>query len=167
MEAKKKFKLKRRYKTFIWVEFSSMLFWVLFFIGLVVVRKNSDGDWSELGIIIPVMLVFISPLMIALACASYAALYRQRLLQYKKAIHSYRARRFLIKTIEYLQMNKIHAAINEYNKSKVREPFIDDIVYGMVISACYSSKESNLIDVGIRNHEKVLNQCREEIKDLN
>jgi Zn-dependent membrane protease YugP len=63
MEAKKKFKLKRRYKTFIWVEFSSMLFWVLFFIGLVVVRKNSDGDWSELGIIIPVMLVFISPLM--------------------------------------------------------------------------------------------------------
>jgi hypothetical protein len=60
---------------------------------------------------------------------------------YKKAIHSYRARRFLIKTIEYLQMNKIHAAINEYNKSKVREPIIDDIVYGMVISACYSSKK--------------------------
>lgn len=168
MEAQKKFKLKRQYKTLTWIGYLSILIWILFITVTLIVRKHSDADWQKLGIIIPIMIGLMLPIFTGIACTTYAQFSRQQLLNYKKAIYTYRARKFLLKAIAYIQLGEIQQAIDAYNNTIIRpESSLVDFVYGMIISACYQSTDEKHHNIGIQRMVKVLNYYDPEKVDLN
>ena len=77
--------------------------------------------------------------------------YQHQLLTYKRNIHVYRVRNFAWNTIQYLESGELQLAIDEYVKCNwYPEKSLDDYVYGMLIMACYHSKDEELREKGIK-----------------
>jgi len=156
MKASKKFKLKRQYKTLIWVEYMCVLFFFIFLITTLIVRKHSDADWNKPIIMIPLLVAWFLPLFTGVICVTFAQFSRQELLRYKKNIQTYRARWFAIKAIEHLQDGKLQEAIDEYTKCNwYPEKSLDDYVYGMLVMAYYYSKDEGKHKIGIQRVNKL------------
>lgn len=150
MEAKRKRQLKRRYKTFTWLGYSSIAFFVLFLITIFIVRSHTDADWSVPTIMIPILIGIFLPFFMAMAFFMFSGMAYRELISYKNSIQRYRARKFGINTIEYLQEGELLQAINEYTKCKdYPETSLNDYIYGMIIMACYHSKDEEKHMTGI------------------
>ena len=145
MDAKKKFKLKRQYKTLMWVGYTCVLLFFIFLVTTLIIRKHSDADWSRPVIMIPLMVTWFLPLFGGMICLMYTGFSRQQLLTYRRDIQVYRARKFAMKTVQHLQDGELQLAINEYTKCDwYPEKSLDDYVYGMLIMACQLSKDEHL-----------------------
>ena len=150
MESSKKFRLKRLYKTTSILGWSCLIFFVLFLVSTLIIRTNTEGEWSTtIGVLIVIGL--LGSLMTAMILTFISAGYQRELLQYKYDIKVYRARRFAIKTIEYLQEGEIQKAIDEYIKCNwYPEKSLDDYLYGMLICASYLSKDEKLMKGAVK-----------------
>lgn len=150
MEAKKKFRLKRLYKTTTRLGWSCLIFFVLFLVGTLIIRSNTEGEWST-TIAVLIAIGLLGSLMTAMVMTFISAGYQRELLQYKYNIKAYRARKFAAKTMEYLQEGETRKAINEYIKCKnYPEKSLDDYVYGMLIITCYLSKDEDLMKGAVK-----------------
>ena len=151
MEAKKKFRLKRQYKTLMWVGYTCVAFFFLVLIATIVVRAHSDADWNKPVIMLPLVIIWLLPGFTGAFCLIFTGHSQQQLRSYMRDIQVYRARNFAYKTIEYLQDGKLQLAIDEYIKCNwYPEKSLDDYVYGMLIQACYLSNDNELKEKGVK-----------------
>ena len=150
MESSKKFRLKRLYKTTTRLGWSCLIFFVLFLVGTLIIRSNTEGEWGT-TIAVLIAIGLLGSLMTAMIMTFISAGYQRELLQYKHDIKVYRSRKFAAKTMEYLQEGEIQKAIDEYIKCKnYPEKSLDDYLYGMLISACYLSKDEKLMKGAVK-----------------
>lgn len=151
MEAQKKFRLKRQYKTLMWVGYISVLLFFVIMIAIIVIKTHSDAQWNVPGLMISLVIIWLLPLFTGMFCLMLTGHYQYQLTSYMKNIQIYRARRFATKTIEHLQFGELQEAINEYTKCNwYPEKSLDDYVYGMLIQACYLSNDNELKEKGIK-----------------
>jgi hypothetical protein len=156
MDAKTKFKLKRRYKTLIWLAYSTIIYFVLFLITTIIVRNHSEGDWSSPYIMIPIMAGLILPLFAGLLLGGHAQFTRQQLYQYKRDIRVYRTRKVATAVISLIQQNKIQEAVDLYiSYNSYPEGILDDYMYGMLIARCQGSDVEKLQKVGQRKMDEM------------
>jgi len=156
METTTKFKLKRRYKILTWLGYSSIVFFVLFLISIIIIRNHSTGDWTAPWIVISLMTGLLLPLFAGMMFTFYAGFSRQRLLIYKKDIRVYRARQVATRVINLIQEDKMQEAVDLYISMKYYpEATLDDYLYGMLISRCQGSTIEKLQKVGQRKMDEV------------
>jgi hypothetical protein len=156
MEATTKFKLKRQYKTFTWLGYSSIIFFALFLTSIIIIRNHSTGDWTAPWIVISLSTGLIAPLFTGLLFASYAQFSRQRLLLYRKDIRVYRARQVATRVINLIQEDKIQEAVDLYISMKYYpEGTLDDYMYGMLIARAQGSTIEKLQKVGQRKMDEM------------
>lgn len=156
METTTKFKLKRQYKTLIWLSYSTIAFFALFLTAIIIIRNHSTGDWSAPIIMIPIMCGLILPLFLGLILGSHAQFSRQRLLMYKRDIRVYRARQVATRVINLIQEDKIQEAVDLYISMKYYpEGTLDDYLYGMLIARAQCSTIEKLQKVGQRKMDEV------------
>jgi hypothetical protein len=159
MEATKKFRLKKQYKTLIWLAYACIIFFAAFLTTVFIIRKHSDADWSKPVILISLLTGLMLPLFMGIVFMTYSSFKRQELLNYRKQILVHRARKFASRTIELLQQGNVRAAVDEYIKChRYPEHSLDDYVYGMLISACIQSPDEKLHKIG----EEKFNKLRDE-----
>jgi hypothetical protein len=150
MDTTTKFKLKRRVKLLRWLAWGCIFLFAIILTTLFIVRKHSDADWSKPLIIIPVMLGLVLPLFAGLILTMYSSFNLQYLMNYRKQILTYRARKFAHRAIEFLQQGNVRAAVDEYIKCKrYPEHSLDDYVYGMLISAALLTGDEKLKKIGL------------------
>jgi hypothetical protein len=168
MEAKKKFKLKRQTKLLMQIGYACLIFFAVFLITTIIVRIYSDGDWTKLSIIIPILTGLLGSLMTSGILLIVAGWCQNELLTYKRNIQVYRARKFALNTLQHLQNNELQLAINEYIKCEwYPEKSLDDYVYGMLIMACYHSGDEKLRKQGINRINKIREQFDPKTFDFN
>jgi hypothetical protein len=159
MEAKRKFKLKRRYKTLMWLAYSTIVFFALFLITTIIIRNHSDADWTAPWIVISLMVGLLLPLFLGFILGMYAQFDRQQLQMYMKDIRIYRARKIATTVINYIQEDKIQEAVDLYIKMKYYpERILDDYLYGMLIARAQGSTIEKLQKVGQRKMNEVKEQ---------
>ena len=158
MEASKKFRLKRLTKNLQIIGYSCLIFFVLFLVGSLIIRSNSEGEWST-TIAILIAIGLLGSLMASGIILIVAGMYQQELKQYKYNIQVYRARNFAYRTIEHLQHGELQQAIDEYIKcNRYPEKSIDDLLYGMLIQACYLSSDDKLKEKGVERINNLKNR---------
>jgi len=156
MEATKKRSLKKRYKTFVWLGYSCTIFFVLFLTSTIIIRSHSDADWTAPWIVVTLCTGLMTPLFVGIIFAFYSGIIRQELLNYRKQILIYRARKFACNAIELLQQGETQKAVDEYLKcNRYPERALDDYLYGMLISACIQSPDEKLHNVGMKKFKKL------------
>jgi hypothetical protein len=156
MDATTKFKLKRRVKTLRWAAWGCLIFFAIFITTLIIVRNHSTGDWTAPWIVISLCTGLMTPLFAGLVLQMYSSYDSQSLLNYKRQIIAYRARKFAIRAIEFLQQGNVRAAVDEYIKCKrYPEHALDDYVYGMLISAALLTGDEKLKKIGLDKTNKV------------
>lgn len=148
MDAKKKFRLKRRSKTSIRIAYACLMVFTISLVTIIILGIQTGGEWSQLRLML-IIVGFFLPLLIGMICSMYSAHLQQELRLYMRDIRIYRARKTLMKVIQHLQNDELKSAIDEYKNSYYPEKTLDDHVYGMVIMACYYSKDEYLHKQGI------------------
>lgn len=149
MDAQTKFKLKRRTKIYSWLGYLSVLFFAIFLTAVLVIRSHSEGDWTAPYIMIPILVGLMLPLFAGLIFGSFAQFTRQRLLEYRKDILTYRARKNAIAVINFILEDKIQEAVEKYITMKTYpEKSLDDYLYGMLIARAQKCDIPRLQKIG-------------------
>lgn len=149
MEAEKKFRLKRRYKTLIRIAYACLIFFAISLVTIIIFRAQIDSTDHQL-VVIPIMVILFSVLMGAGILLIVAGGYQNELLAYMRDIRIYRTRKTLMRVIQHLQDDEPKLAIREYLKrNSYPEKDLDNYVYGMIIMTCYNSKNKKLCKQGI------------------
>lgn len=150
MEAATKFKLRRRVKLLRWLAWGCIIFFAAYLTTLFIIRKHSDADWSKPVIMIPIMIGLVTPLFAGMILTMYSSFNLQYLMNYKKQILTYRARKFAHRSIDFLQQGNVRAAVDEYIKcNRYPEHSLDDYMYGMLISAAMLTGDEKLKKIGL------------------
>ena len=155
MESNEKFKLKRTYKSLVRIGYSCLLFFALSFVALIIYVTNFNPVWDTFTRSMIVTPIIISGLVSAFLLM-FSGQYLHELYQYRKNIQTYRSRKFANNVINYIQSGEIQLAIDEYRKCKwFPDKFLDDYLYGMVITACFQSNDAKLHQIGVDRIDKL------------
>jgi hypothetical protein len=124
----------------------TILYWILQFVVLVIIRNHSAGDWG--GYMILIILAVVAPPFISLAFWMVAQGYQGALIIYKNQIKEYRVRKAFVKAMTFIESGDVKSAMDIYSDYiPVKHP-TRDYLYSLLIYLMSKSNDPDLVKRG-------------------
>ena len=125
---------------------ATLIFWVLEFVVLIVIRNLSEGNW--IPYMIPILIAIVLPVFIALFLWMASGTHQSKLFIYRNQIKEYRVRTAFVKCMTFIESGDLNAALEIYNDFiPVKHP-TRDYLYSVLIVLMSRSNDPDLVKRG-------------------
>jgi len=137
---------KRLAKLYGWLATASLLFWVLEWIVMIVVRNHTVGEW-KINLII-LLLIFLAPIFGSLVLWTVSGTHQSKLFIYRNQIKEYRVRTAFVKAMTFIESGDLNAALEIYNNFIPLKHPTRDYLYSVLIVLMSKSNDPDLVKRG-------------------
>jgi len=124
----------------------TIIYWILQLVAFIVIRSNSEGNWTPY--MIPILIAIVVPVFVSMGFWMFSQGYQSALIIYKNQIKEYRVRTAFVKAMTFIESGDVKSAMDIYNDYiPVKHP-TRDYLYSLLIYLMSKSNDPDLVKRG-------------------